>query len=137
MARPRFTHCVGSPAFKPDDLIQDAERQKQATELLAKDDLYGASKALLSLPEPDTYTYHAMTSVKLAEVQRIVAMGGVNGLHNWYRQEDGSPVRPFPPSPPNSLSASAGAEESIVCCRGIPRQGPMLTPTSPSSAPRR
>ncbi|KAL6858010.1 hypothetical protein ACO1O0_005457 [Amphichorda felina] len=96
MARPRFTHCVGSPGFNPDDLIQDTERQKLAVELLAKDDLYGASKVLLSLPEPDAYTYHAMTSVKLAEVQRIVSMGGVNGLHNWYRQEDGSPRDPPP-----------------------------------------
>lgn len=88
----KFTHCVGSPAFKPDELIDDVERQKQANEFLAKDDLYNASRILLSLPEPDTYTYHAMTSVKLAQVQHIVGLGGENGLHAWYHAEDGSPV---------------------------------------------
>lgn len=94
MARPAFTHCVGNPAFNPDELIGDAERQKKAAEYLAKDDdLYTASRVLLGLPEPDTYTYHAMTSVKLAEVQRVVSAGGVNGLHTWYRHEDRSPVR--------------------------------------------
>lgn len=131
MARPRFTHCVGSPGFNPDDLIQDTERQKLAVELLAKDDLYGASKVLLSLPEPDAYTYHAMTSVKLAEVQRIVSMGGVNGLHNWYRQEDGSPVRPHIPE---QLPQVQELNSVMLLRRGIPRRGPMPRPTSPSSA---
>lgn len=85
--------CVGSPAFRPDEAIKDTARLKQAQELLAKNDLYNASRVLFSLPDPDGYTYHAMTSVKLAEVQRVVDMGGVNGLHTWYRHEDGSPVR--------------------------------------------
>lgn len=89
----KFTHCVGNSAFKPKDLIKDTERQEQAQSFLAKDDLYSASRVLLGLPEPDTYTYHAMTSVTLAQVQHIVNLGGVNGLHAWYRQEDGASVR--------------------------------------------
>lgn len=94
MSRPvKLVHCVGSPDFKPEDLIEDAERQKQALELLAKNDLYNASRMLLRLPDPDTYTYHAMTSVKLAQVQSVVDLGGANGLHTWYRNEDRSPVR--------------------------------------------
>ncbi|KAM6535142.1 hypothetical protein FALCPG4_004734 [Fusarium falciforme] len=92
MSRPAsFTHCVGSPAFSPEDLIQDVDRQKQALDLLAKDDLYNASRVLLQLPEQDLYTYHAVTSVRLAQVQRVVSLGAVNGLHTWYRNEDGSP----------------------------------------------
>ena len=86
-------YCVGSPAFQPDQAIEDQERLKSALDYLANDDLYSASKALLQLPEPDGYTYHAVTSVKLAEVQRVVGLGGINGLHTWYRSDDGSPVR--------------------------------------------
>ncbi|PON21133.1 hypothetical protein TGAM01_v209981 [Trichoderma gamsii] len=84
--------CVGSPSFAPDEVIQDGPRLKQAQELLAANDLYNASRVLLSLPERDTFTYHAMTSVKLAEVQHVVGLGGINGLHAWYRGEDGTPT---------------------------------------------
>jgi hypothetical protein len=97
MASRKVVHCVGSPSFEPQKLLDDAGRQSQAYELLAKDDLLSASRILLSLPDPDEYVYHAMTSVKLAEVQRVVALGGVNGLHAWYRAEDGSPVRHLHP----------------------------------------
>ncbi|KAJ3516392.1 hypothetical protein NM208_g14848 [Fusarium decemcellulare] len=75
-------------------LIEDTDRQKQALDLLAHDDLYNASRVLLQLPEQDLYTYHAITSVKLAQVQHVVGLGGVNGLHSWYRNEDGSPRDP-------------------------------------------
>lgn len=94
MSRPvKPVHCVGSPSFAPDDLIEDTERQSQALELLAKNDLYNASRVLLRLPEDDVYTYHAMTSVSLAQVQKVVNLGAANGLHAWYRAEDGTPVR--------------------------------------------
>ncbi|KAM5346558.1 hypothetical protein ACJ41O_009563 [Fusarium nematophilum] len=99
MSRPgRFIHCVGSPAFNPEDLIEDVDRQKQALDFLAQNDLYNASRVLLQLPEQDIYTYHAITSVKLAQVQSVVSLGGVNGLHTWYRNEDSSPRDP-PPQP--------------------------------------
>lgn len=88
-----FVYCVGNPALTPDQVIQDTDRLSQARDLLTKDDLLGASKLLLGLPDKDTYTYHAMTSVSLAQVQHAVSLGGVNGLHTWYRQEDGAPVR--------------------------------------------
>lgn len=88
-------HCVGNPAFKPDQVIRDTVRLKEAQELLTKNDLYNASRVLLDLPEQDTYTYHAMTSVKLAQVQHVVSLGGINGLHTWYRNEDGSPVSSY------------------------------------------
>ncbi|OTA01434.1 hypothetical protein A9Z42_0017480 [Trichoderma parareesei] len=88
--RPR---CAGSPSFAPDEVIQDLPRLQQARELLAANDLYNASRVLLGLPERDTFTYHAMTSVTLAQVQHVVELGGVNGLHAWYRDEDGTAVR--------------------------------------------
>lgn len=84
--------CVGSPSFQPDEAIEDAVRQKQAVDHLVQNDLYNASRALLNIAERDSYTYHATTSVQLAQVQHVVSLGGVNGLHTWYRGEDGSPV---------------------------------------------
>jgi hypothetical protein len=93
MSSRRITHCVGSPGFQPQQLVEDPGRQSEAQQYLAKDDLLSASRVLFSLPDPDEYVYHAMTSVKLAEVQRVISLGGVNGLHAWYRAEDGSPVR--------------------------------------------
>lgn len=85
--------CVGNASFQPEKIIVDHDTLQQTKALLAKDDLLGASRLLLGLPERDAYTYHAMTAVKLAEVQQVVNLGGVNGLHTWYRAEDGSPVR--------------------------------------------
>ncbi|KAF4124721.1 hypothetical protein GMORB2_5387 [Geosmithia morbida] len=95
--RLNFTHCVGNPSLNPGELIKDTERQIAAADLLASnDDLYGASRVLLGLPDPDTYTYHAMTSVKLAEVQQVINLGNAKGLHAWYRHEDRSPMDPPP-----------------------------------------
>ncbi|QPG96181.1 hypothetical protein C2857_003445 [Epichloe festucae Fl1] len=100
MSRPSKVpaRCVGNPSFQPGEIINDVDKLKQTQALLTKDDLYEASRLLLGLPEHDAYTYHAMTAVKLAEVQRVVNLGGVNGLHTWYRAGDGSP-REAPPKP--------------------------------------
>lgn len=92
----KFVHCVGSPSFNPDELIEDVDRQREAVDHLLKNDLFNASRVLFQLPDPDPYTYHAVASVKLAQVQSVVNLGGVNGLHAWYRNEDGSPRGPPP-----------------------------------------
>lgn len=84
--------CVANPSFRPRQVIEDTALQQQALELLSRNDLSGASRVLLGLPEHDDYVYHATASVRLAEVQQVVDRGGVNGLHTWYRAEDGSPV---------------------------------------------
>lgn len=88
--RPRA--CVGNPSFRPLDAVKDTARQEQALQLLSRNDFAGASRVLLGLPEHDEYIYHATASVSLAETQQAVDLGGVNGLHTWYRAEDGSPV---------------------------------------------
>ncbi|KAM4065171.1 hypothetical protein HRG_004492 [Hirsutella rhossiliensis] len=90
--------CIGNPSFRPQEVIKDTALQKQALRLLSTNDLAGASRLLLGLPEHDGYTYHATASVSLAEAQQVVDLGGVNGLHTWYRAEDGSPRDP-PPQP--------------------------------------
>ncbi|KAK1986731.1 hypothetical protein LZ30DRAFT_685158 [Colletotrichum cereale] len=92
----KFTYCVGSPAFSPDEYAKDAARRERANELLANDDFYGAVVLSFRLPERDTYVYHAMTAVRLAEVQRVLAMGAANGMHVWYRDDEGIPLDPPP-----------------------------------------
>ncbi|KAG7058186.1 hypothetical protein JMJ77_0005564 [Colletotrichum scovillei] len=92
-----FTYCVGSnPPFTPEEYASDPARRQRALDHLAKNDLYAATVVTFNLPERDTYVYHAMTAVRLAEVQRVVSMGGVNGLHAWYRDEEGKPLDPPP-----------------------------------------
>ncbi|KAH7358215.1 hypothetical protein B0T11DRAFT_283982 [Plectosphaerella cucumerina] len=95
-SKPKFIHCVGNPSFNPSAYITDTERQSKAIDLLAKDDLYHATILSFSLPERDDYTYHAMTAVRLGQVQHIVSLGGANNLHAWYRAEDGSVLDPPP-----------------------------------------
>ncbi|UQC83036.1 uncharacterized protein CLUP02_08526 [Colletotrichum lupini] len=92
-----FTYCVGSnPPFTPEEYASDPTRRQRALDHLAKNDLHAAAVVTFNLPERDTYVYHAMTAVRLAEVQRVVSMGGVNGLHAWYRDEEGKPLDPPP-----------------------------------------
>ena len=86
-------YCVGSPSFNPSELIQDQDRQAQARTLLTSNDLYNATRVLFSLPEPDNFVYHATASVKLAQVQQVVNLGGANSLHAWYRGADSSEVK--------------------------------------------
>lgn len=85
-------YCVGSAGFDPSAAASDDTLQAQIDELLKKDDLLGASRVLFKLPNNDDYVYHANASVSLAQVQHIVQLGGVNGLHNWYKMTDGTPV---------------------------------------------
>ena len=94
MSRPARVpaRCVGSPSFSPDEIIANQDKHQKAREHLAQNNLYEASRALLGFPAQDSYVYHATASVKLAEVQKVVNFGGVNGLHAWYRNEDGTPV---------------------------------------------
>ncbi|WYZ39068.1 hypothetical protein EsH8_III_000982 [Colletotrichum jinshuiense] len=94
----KFTYCVDGPDFTPEEYIKDVDRRQKANELLAKNDLYHATVLSFNLPERDTYVYHAMTAVRLAEVQRVVSMGGVNGLHDWYRDDEGKPLDHPPPA---------------------------------------
>ncbi|PHH65200.1 hypothetical protein CDD81_3059 [Ophiocordyceps australis] len=84
--------CIGNPLFHVDEVVNDAERHKQALDLLSANNLYHASRVLFGLPDPDTYTYHATASVQLAQAQRAVAYGPANGLHAWYHSDNDSPL---------------------------------------------
>lgn len=85
--------CIGSQQFDPLQCVKDKTKQRQIVQLLFQNDLFGAICLLFDLDKSDTYVYHAVASVQLHQVQRIVNMGGLNGLHDWYFKSSGEPVR--------------------------------------------
>jgi hypothetical protein len=89
----KTSHCVGSPSFLPDQQVENLEIHKRALDLLQEDDFQGAINTWFAIPARDTYTYHAITSVRLSQVQDAVKLGGANGLRAWYWDADGKPVR--------------------------------------------
>ncbi len=88
----KHQYCVGSAGFEPSAVAGDDALQTQIDKLLKNDDLLGANRVLFKLPNGDDYIYHANASVSLAQVQHIVQLGGINGLHDWYKLTDGTPV---------------------------------------------
>ena len=123
----RFTYCVGSPTWRPQRYIADAELHARARAHLEQDDFYAAIAESFSLApfngnasvadkakRQDTYVYHAIMSVTLAQVQHAVSLGrggdGGNGtLHAWYRDpspEASQTPRPHP-NPPSRQDSDA------------------------------
>jgi predicted negative regulator of RcsB-dependent stress response len=87
---PPFT--LGSKSFDPENLFQDEEKLKAANNYLEKNDLRSAVTALFALAENDSYVYHAIASVTLAQVQQAILQGHHHGLHDWYKDGDGKAV---------------------------------------------
>ncbi|KAL8387372.1 hypothetical protein RB595_009951 [Gaeumannomyces hyphopodioides] len=93
-------YCVGSRSpFDPEARTDDAEGifLRGAAEALAQNDLRGAVNSWFDIPEGDGYVYHALMSIRLDEVQRVVAMAAQKGSPPCYRTPDGEPLPP--PSP--------------------------------------
>ncbi|KAK3336406.1 hypothetical protein B0T19DRAFT_37925 [Cercophora scortea] len=90
-------HCVGSgAAFIPSDAIEDTATHEKALQALDTDnDFETAIKTWFRIPDDDAYEYLATASVALAQVQRVINMGGANGMHAWYWS--GESVLPPPP----------------------------------------
>lgn len=84
--------CVGSPTFDPEQQVRDERAREEALAHLREDEFEKAIRSWFKLPATDTYVYHAITSVELAQVQDVVKRGGAHGLHDWYRNDAGEPV---------------------------------------------
>ncbi|RCI08738.1 hypothetical protein L249_4746 [Ophiocordyceps polyrhachis-furcata BCC 54312] len=82
--------------FRPQEAIKDASLQREVLVLLANNRFADASRLLFGLSPNDGYTYHATASVSLDMAQTVVGLGRANGLHAWYRADDGSPRDPPP-----------------------------------------
>ncbi|KAI1212692.1 uncharacterized protein F4807DRAFT_346187 [Annulohypoxylon truncatum] len=93
-----FRYCEGAPSWNPTTYTADAPLHARAEALLADDEFASAIAASFSLPPPhrDKYTYHAIISVTLAEVQHAISLGRQNGLHAWYFAPSSPPTAPSP-----------------------------------------
>lgn len=106
MVKPRPPSCVGAPAFDPTTRVQDPDARAQALGFLSeKNDVAAAVRAYFQLPAHDTYLYRAVATVTLAQVQHVVSLGGVNGLHAWYAAPDDENSSPLPPPPKADIEA--------------------------------
>ena len=77
----------GSPSFDPDKSLDAKDSDgcfQKAWPLLDQNYFRQAVITAFNLPQDDDYTYHAIASVTLGQVQSAVNAGAANGLHNWY-----------------------------------------------------
>lgn len=93
----RTEYCVGGPTFRPSQSLKDRDRHDAVIQALREtNDLKRAIETWFCLEDGDKYAYHASTSVKLSQVQRIIEKGGEGGLHAWYwleKKGERHPVR--------------------------------------------
>ncbi|EOO01631.1 hypothetical protein UCRPA7_2843 [Phaeoacremonium minimum UCRPA7] len=93
----KVVQCIGSAHFEPHTRVKSSEARTAALAALEKNDLAAAIRDWFQLPANDSYTYHAMTSVTLAQVQHVVSLGAANNLHAWYADpETKEPLQPPP-----------------------------------------
>lgn len=85
--------CEGSASFEPDAFFEAWPTSAG----IEKDNLESLIKSQFGLKQNDSYVYHAVASVTLTQVQRVIGHGGQQGLHAWYRDTEAKPVDP-PPS---------------------------------------
>ncbi|KAI0119466.1 hypothetical protein F4814DRAFT_411967 [Daldinia grandis] len=113
-----FTYCEGAPSWNPTTYVTDAALHERAEALLASDDFQSAVIASFALPHPrrDPYVYHAIVSVTLAEVQRIVSLGRQNAFHAWYFEPAPAPA----PSPSTEDDAKPEGTPSSKKLRALP-----------------
>ena len=79
----------GSRSFEPQKFFEAWNPE----ELIPQDnDFRNCIITSFDLPENDDYTYHAIASVKLSQVQSAIDAGGANGMHAWYREANRIPV---------------------------------------------
>ena len=81
---------IGAAQFDPDEFFKAwATRPPTLSE---SEDLRSLIITAFDLPHNDSYVYHAIASVTLAQVQQAIRHGGEAGLHAWYLDEEGKPV---------------------------------------------
>lgn len=81
----------GASHFEPDVIFDSWSKGRN--HLPEDDDLRSSIISTFNLPHNDSYVYHAIASVTLSQVQQAVNHGGKAGLHAWYLDGEGKPVR--------------------------------------------
>ena len=88
----RKARTTGSAKWEPDVFFETWESSKT---LPKDDDLRTSIISAFNLSNRDSYVYHAIASVSLAEVQEAIKNGNENGLHAWYLDTEGKAVHYF------------------------------------------
>ncbi|KAL8904747.1 MAG: hypothetical protein Q9207_003059 [Kuettlingeria erythrocarpa] len=94
---------TGSAGFNPDAFFESWATDSRSL-LPQDDDLRASIIESFNLSQSDSYVYHAIASVNLAQVQQAIGHAGENGLHAWYPNGDGKPSE-LPPPPPTDINA--------------------------------
>jgi hypothetical protein len=81
-------HTDGSSYFNPDEFFYHWNPSLAPQ----NNDLRSAINKAFNLQPTDDYIYHATASVTLAQVQVAIDSGDRNGLHAWYRNDNGEQV---------------------------------------------
>ena len=81
----------GSFQYEPDALFESWTQP--SNNLSENNDFKSSIISTFNLPQDDSYVYHATASVTLSQVQGAIDHGGKSGLHAWYLDEKGAPVR--------------------------------------------
>ncbi|KAL8929520.1 MAG: hypothetical protein Q9208_001189 [Pyrenodesmia sp. 3 TL-2023] len=96
-------HTTGSADFRPDAFFESWA--KDSSSLLPREnDLRASITESFNLAQSDSYVYHAIASVNLAQVQEAIGHAGTNGLHTWYPNDHGGPSE-LPPPPLADIAA--------------------------------
>lgn len=82
---------TGSLHFEPNALFEAWSKDQKS--LPENDDLKSSIVSTFNLPSNDAYVYHATASVILSQVQEAIKHGNKAGLHAWYLDDEGKPVR--------------------------------------------
>ena len=77
--------------LEPDTLFEAWSKGQKS--LPESDDFKSSIISTFNLPHDDSYVYHATASVTLSQVQEAINHGGKSGLHAWYLNDEGKPVR--------------------------------------------
>ncbi|KAK4453404.1 hypothetical protein QBC34DRAFT_395530 [Podospora aff. communis PSN243] len=102
----RRNQCIGSkPTFNPNIAITDEETLEKAMHALEDNDIDTAIRTYFHIPKADSYVYHAIASITLAQVQAMVRLGDKNDLHNWYDNCRNDQGEKLPPPNPSDLTA--------------------------------
>ena len=78
-------------ALQPDNLFDTWSKDRKS--LPENDDFKSSIISTFKLPYNDSYVYRATASVTLSQVQQAINHGGKAGLHAWYLDDEGKPVR--------------------------------------------
>lgn len=85
----------GSSTFDAWRFLEDWDQKERFRDPVPKDNFQLAIVKDFKIDAhlKDTYTYHAIASVMLDEVQLAISKGGERGLHSWYLDDEGKPVK--------------------------------------------